>query len=406
MTDSSNDEISQLMLIERYISYGICSLSVLGSAMIMSSVFRSKKNRENVQQLVLGYMSICDFILAFLRLTGNLWLPSRAGPRHYGNEVLCDITGFLNITVFTGTVGYNGALALYYLLVIRYNWKQIRLEKIFKPYILLAPIINGIFWAALAVIWPDVVTISNGSKALGYCSVGVDPERQGDPDYEFTENVVGALWKSFPVMYSSIIVFNIICIIIVYQYVKKVDMNAARISMRNLKRRKVVATQFKLFAAAFLVPGVLYVITISMLSNGVPIPEWCIAVTTSILFTAGIFNSIVYFRMRYNRLLVMDPNGSRIKFVLKIIQDNLFPCSCCGNKQNQRASTGDCEPELEITERNPTERDDSKRSAPYRSDGEDIERAEEQKGDTECPDEQNEDFECPDEQNDDTSIES
>ena len=102
-----------------------CSLSHHDDTaiMIILSVFRSKTNRKNVQQKLMGFMSISDFLLPFLRLTGFLWIPSDHGLTYLGNDITCTIQGFLITTTFATTVGYNGCLAIYYLLIIKYNWK-------------------------------------------------------------------------------------------------------------------------------------------------------------------------------------------------------------------------------------------------------------------------------------------
>jgi len=164
-------------------------------------------------------------------------------------------------------------------------------------------------------------------------------------------------------MYILIIVFNILAISLIYIHVRKTEKRSLRwrsINEIKLEKTKIVATQFKLFAVVFLVPAFFYIITNLLKRTGVAVPEWCQALSISIVYIGGLLNASVYFRKRFRRLCRENPDWYKITIVWKIVHDTLFPCTCtCYNNHdddgaslNNAASarmeeSGDCEPELE-----------------------------------------------------------
>lgn len=125
------------------------------------------------------------------------------------------------------------------------------------------------------------------------------------------------------------------------------------VNVTQLRRTKQVATQFKLFAMVFLVPGILYVITMFLKNLNVQLPGWILVSTFSLVFLAGFLNALVYFRLRYMRMRSEVPTSYRITTVYEIMHDTLFPC-CCKKQESHAESSAmseniksDCEPDLE-----------------------------------------------------------
>ncbi|GFH44798.1 hypothetical protein CTEN210_01272 [Chaetoceros tenuissimus] len=369
MTSSiESDSWKRMLEVEWAIAIPECILSCLGAIMIILSVFRSKTNRKNVQQKLMGFMSISDFILPFLRLTGFLWIPSDHGLTYLGNDITCTIQGFLITTTFATTVGYNGCLAIYYLLIIKYNWKPRRIAGIEK-WFYFAPPLNGLFWGLLAVAF-NVENAPENYYATNFCTVQYDLDfsKSDGPDdkaYKFQTRVITVLWALFAIMYLSIILLNIICIVTIYKHVKKTEMRSMRWQSANasqLVKTAEVATQFRYFAMVFFVPGTIFVIVyfVNRAGGGKLIPGPYLSFTLLLVCSAGFLNSLVYFRLRYKRLRKESPSTGGIATVWKIIQDVLFPCCrpCCVKKSlGEDASLTDhevsdddhkdCEPVLE-----------------------------------------------------------
>ncbi|GFH44737.1 hypothetical protein CTEN210_01211 [Chaetoceros tenuissimus] len=369
MTSSiQNDSWKRMLEVEWAIAIPECILSSLGAIMIILSVFRSKTNSKNVQQKLMGFMSVSDFLLPFLRLTGFLWIPSDHGLTYLGNDITCTIQGFLITTTFATTVGYNGCLAIYYLLIIKYNWKPRRMAGIEK-WLYFAPPLNGLFWGLLAVAF-NVVNAPENYYAANFCSVKYDLDfsKSDGPDdsaHKFQNRVITVLWPLFAIMYLSIILLNIICIVTIYKHVKKTEMKSMRWKSANatqLVKTAEVATQFRYFAMVFFIPGTIFVIVnlANIVRGGKLIPGPYLSFTTLLVCSAGFLNSLVYFRLRYQRMRKESPSTGGFATVWKIIQDVLFPCCkpCCVKKNlgedasltdHEVSDDGhkDCEPVLE-----------------------------------------------------------
>ena len=145
-------------------------------------------------------------------------------------------------------------------------------------------------------------------------------------------------------MYFVAIVFNIVCIIIVYCHVKRTERSSRRylINVNNAtSKTKLVATQFKLFAAVFLAPGILFVGSSLLYHLGVPVPRWYETIGFTFAFSAGFLNALVYFRVRFKKLRTSYPNSSKLSIVMNIICDTLFPC--CVREDQNKNNVGDCE---------------------------------------------------------------
>lgn len=105
-------------------------LSMVGSGLIICEVLRDPKKRRKVYHRLLLAMSICDLntslwyslsTVAIPRGTENVYAPS-------GTRGTCTAQGFF-IQFGIATPLYNAALAIYYLLIVRYQWKEQRIRK-------------------------------------------------------------------------------------------------------------------------------------------------------------------------------------------------------------------------------------------------------------------------------------
>ena len=287
-------------------------------------------------------MSIADFTLAFCRLTGFLWVPSHesATTGYFGNQTSCIIQGFILEVAFSASVGYNLALALYYLLVVKHSWKPKRLDTI-KYWLYVLPVCNGFVWAILGVSL-NLIHGPQGKYVEDICYVHQD--RYADEKDKKTFDNATIVWVCFATMYFVAIVFNIVCIIIVYRHVKTTERSSRRYSINvnnATSRTKLVATQFKLFAAVFLAPGILFVGSSLLYHLGVPVPRWYETIGFTFAFSAGFLNALVYFRVRFKKLRTSYPNSSKLSIVMNIICDTLFPC--CVRVDQNKNNVGDCE---------------------------------------------------------------
>lgn len=105
------------------------SLSLLGSFFIAYDVV-NRKALEKVHHRILFGMSLADMISSFCTFLGRV--PATRGDDvfpGYGNPALCTAQGFFYQSILS-VVAYNFSLALYYLLLVRYNLSEPTLKKL------------------------------------------------------------------------------------------------------------------------------------------------------------------------------------------------------------------------------------------------------------------------------------
>ena len=311
------------------------SLSVIGSSCIVSSVFRSNENKANIQQRIVGGMSIMDTLGALTWLTTNFWLPMSYEfyPATIGNDLSCNIHGFLIQVFDTSSVLYNGGLSLYYLLVIRYGWSDTKLRKIEKWFHFVP-----LAFAIITAIVPAAFKLY--SPANWNCWIATDYK---DPD-DNRQGLVQAFQLAFfyvPLLVT--ILLSSTSMIIIYLYVRENEMKTARMSVvsSRLTRTKQVARQGMLFVAAlgiaWFFPGMNRVI---QMSGGTP-PPTLIVLAGVFAPSQGFLNSITYFRIRASRQMRDNPDTPKWKIVRSIIRAQLFPC--CGKLGSSLDDGNDCE---------------------------------------------------------------
>ena len=110
------------------------ALSTVGSGYIIQDVLKDpRKRRRTYHRLMLG-LSISDFISSFFVNFLSTW-PMPKGYLKYaiGNVATCDMVGFLQVlTGFFTTPLYNCSLATYFLVQLKYNWRDGRITKMEK----------------------------------------------------------------------------------------------------------------------------------------------------------------------------------------------------------------------------------------------------------------------------------
>mmetsp|Transcript_36067 Transcript_36067/g.78963 ORF Transcript_36067/g.78963 Transcript_36067/m.78963 type:complete len:367 (-) Transcript_36067:72-1172(-) len=112
------------------------ALSLPGSAYIIyQSIvdFRRKKTGSAMQRALVG-MSCVDFLSSIGWFLSTWAAPVSSGAYlASGNEATCRFQGFL-LQVAIGAPMYNGALVLYYLLCVKYKWRDDHILKV-EPYV-------------------------------------------------------------------------------------------------------------------------------------------------------------------------------------------------------------------------------------------------------------------------------
>jgi hypothetical protein len=102
--------------------------SVVGSSLIIRDIIQIRKNRSDdlsTRHRLLAGMSVCDILSSSAWFLTSWPIPEGVPFRvwNVGTTQTCSTQGFF-VQFAIGTVIYNACLALYYLLVIRYGWKN------------------------------------------------------------------------------------------------------------------------------------------------------------------------------------------------------------------------------------------------------------------------------------------
>jgi hypothetical protein len=123
------------------------TLSLIGSILIIHEFFsRSPDHRSTYHHLMLA-ISCYDVISSIAYIFTGVLVPTSAGQyESHGNGATCKLQGFL-IQLGQTSLFYNLLLSVYFLLLVKYNWKERRFRK-YRNYVHVPILVAGI---ALAV---------------------------------------------------------------------------------------------------------------------------------------------------------------------------------------------------------------------------------------------------------------
>lgn len=301
-------------------------LSMIGSSMIISQVLRSPKNRENIQQRLICAMSIVDLMVSTVWFCTNLFIPpvfktNMGFPWASGNQASCNAQGFL-VQSSIAAVLYHATLSTYYVLVIKYNWKDTRLAKIEK-YLHIIPLSFGIVTATIAL------SLGLMNPADWDCWIAPDPDLSNEVLTHALQWAFffGPLWAA--ILFSSFNMFQI------YRFVRQTETKSDKWKNKNerLARTKSVATQNKLYAAAFMLTWLFPTIARFIQMCGGTVPSWIVVLSGTFIPSQGFFNSLVYFRLRIKKCGQDHPGKSWLWLVNRIMILTIFPC-CTSDRHN------------------------------------------------------------------------
>jgi hypothetical protein len=123
------------------------NVSAFFSGLIIYTIVRNENRRSRTYHRLLFGISCCD-VSASLWLALSTWpVPKSSGLLWaVGNDTSCHVQGFFTQFGIASSF-YNASLSVYYLLVIRYGWKEHQLRKV-EPLLHLFPLL----WATVTAI--------------------------------------------------------------------------------------------------------------------------------------------------------------------------------------------------------------------------------------------------------------
>jgi hypothetical protein len=194
-------------------------LSFMGSALIVFTVVRDEKKRNVVYHRLLCGLSVVDISASFWLALSTWPVPKDSGVVWaVGTTQTCTLQGFFTQFGISSSF-YNASLSTYYLLVIRYGWKEHQIKRI-EPYLHAAPCL----WAGCTAIAGLPLKLFNNANL--WCWIAPLPSTcVSDPAVDCIRGhhaeiyrwafFYGPLW-----IMISIVTFNMIVLLL---YVRKLE---------------------------------------------------------------------------------------------------------------------------------------------------------------------------------------
>lgn len=301
------------------------SLSMICSSFIIYEVLCDQKRGRSsaIQRALLGMSSI-DIMASF-----GWWLSTWAVPRgtfalSAGNTASCNFQGFL-LQLAIGAPLYNCSLALYYLMVIKYNWSNTMLMKIEK-------------WVHAAIlsfsIGTAIILLPFGfyNQIGAVCWIIGDPPECGHSSYETSdipcERGDHAYLYGLVLFYGPLWVCVICCIssmIAIYLEVRSTHRRLSRYSVsgRQISTLRRSATDTQAVASQ----AILY--SLSFFLTWTPSTIWSIAHWFNIAsfwfdFVSGFCEPLQGF---WNLLIFLRRRPSS-RYKIRRIINRIIPCFC------------------------------------------------------------------------------
>jgi hypothetical protein len=158
-----------------------CLLSILGSLTIAYLILRKGLWKKDFFQRIMLGLCVADLISTMATLVQPLLMPRFTRvPVALGNVHTCEAVAFLSLFVWASYL-YSAEISLYFLLTIRYNWKEVRIKSVLEPWVHIFP------WVIPLVIGSASLALTsfNPSSVLGVCtfaSYPVDCRISDDPN--------------------------------------------------------------------------------------------------------------------------------------------------------------------------------------------------------------------------------
>ena len=252
------------------------------------------------------------FTNLFMPPSNELQIPS------IGNDTSCNVQGYLLQLVIAGNIYYS-SIAIYFYLVIARQWKKKRIESIEK-YLHGVPIVWGVVTASIVVAM-DMI----GENAWN-CWI----QPRDSPNKLLAKKFEIFLFY-FPLWLSMIV--STASLYLVHRFIKKTEKQVLKWK-KDRKNRKVhtknIAMQNSLYVFSFLLCWAFpSFVRILQIVGKVQVPTWTKVVSGSLLPCQGFITSIVFFRLKYQKLRKKNKEQSIFAIVWRIVKESLFPYSSC-----------------------------------------------------------------------------
>jgi hypothetical protein len=290
-------------------------LSLAGSSAVVHHIVRSRFN-SSYKRLLFG-MSVVDIVFSITWAASAFLLDRDNTVRNtwvFGTRATCTTVGFLS-QVSVANFLYNGMLSLFFLLQVRFNWTPKRIAKCVEPAMHCVSIGYPLCTAVVALVLDTYREMDIGRTCY------IDSEE------------LGWLFAGLPVvsMFITIFVSNIVIYFFVRRTIlrgkNRVDFSDQSASDTQIRRIRALRRKACWFVASFLMTYGIATAALIIDDRGVVDDAdvfWLLVLLAIFNPLNGYFNSIIYFRPRYERARIDHPRQSRLWALLHAI-NNISP---------------------------------------------------------------------------------
>jgi hypothetical protein len=319
------------------------ALSIFGTIYVIRSVLTSPKKRKLVYHRILLCISLIDLIIGICMFLSTWPIPAGT-PNVYGavgTTETCTAQGYFLQLAIMGPL-FNAALSLYYLLMIRYNFSEERLDKITVPVygiILVFGISTSIAGLPLTLynnadLWCWQAPLPFGCLESAQ-NGGVTTCERGD-------NVLSIYrWAFFYAPLWAAIAFATISMALVFLKVHRLEAASARFRSRRDfslgvelspisrmsilaklgERAKKVARQALCYVGAFYISWIWSTLTRILQSVNGQTYFPIVLLAAIFLPFQGFLNFLVYIRPRYERFRDENPDWSVLTAIRQVLMN-------------------------------------------------------------------------------------
>lgn len=291
----------QVALVTVSLISGLASL--LGSCTVLFIILSDRANKLNfVYHRILFAQSIVDCIVSTTLALSFLAVPKGLFWGAQGNTASCEAVGFLT-QLLVSQMLYNLGIAVYYLMVIRYDKHQQFCARFVEPLVhslSLSVPFGFALWALLSS------SLNPAPNVGGWCGIHQFPQDCSEDNVECTRGFVAGTIKN---CFYLGVVFPACCgivgsMILIVCHVRGRISNVSRYwtQARLDETARQTLIQSMLYIGTSLLPVALYLISLVIVQQD-SIANFAMAfVMKLILPLQGVFNLIIYVRPRYRAL--------------------------------------------------------------------------------------------------------
>ncbi|CAB9504878.1 expressed unknown protein [Seminavis robusta] len=313
-------------------------ISIIGSSIIAFSVLRDKqKLSKSYHRLLLG-MSLVDVLVSFWEALSTWPMPTDSEAMFAsGNFSTCVMQGFF-IQFYVVSSFYSVSLAIYYTVVLRYNWSEDQVKKL-EPYLHSIPLLWGFATGIIGI------SLKLYNPAGLWC--WISPFPGGCSGDECIRGINGNTyrWAFFYGPLWANIAFVTIAMALVWVNVRKgasptnnsdsASMNGSRHSTTKQQKTQLlkndtgalerdqlakkikrdVAFQGFLYSGSFYVTWIWLTAVRFLQLIGEPVPYQLLAAAAFFAPLQGFFNALIYLSPKFMAVKKANPDAGLLRWI-------------------------------------------------------------------------------------------